>query len=118
MPSAIESAKDKAKQTAQTQKDQAAGRLGEMADALHGAAGKMNQGSEPLLANFAERAASGLEQVSAKLRSKDIDGLIREAESLARSQPLAFFGVSLAAGFLAMRYLKSSRAAESQTSQS
>lgn len=117
MPSAIESAKDKAKQTAQAQKDQAAGQLGEMAGALRGAAGQMNEGNQPMLGRMAERAASGLEQVSARLRAKDVDGLIRDAESFARSQPLAFFGVSLAAGFLAMRFLKSSQA-ESRNPQS
>jgi hypothetical protein len=118
MASAIDSAKDKAKQSAQARKDEAAGRLGEMAGALRGAAGEMQKGNERVLGRMAERAADGLENVSAKLRSKDIDGLVRDAESFARSQPLAFFGVSLAAGFLAMRFLKSAQgAADSQNPQ-
>ncbi len=113
MASAMQTAKDVAKQTAQAQKDAAARNLGDMAGALRGAAGQMNDGNQQLLGRMAERAASGLEQVSARLRSKDIDGLIRDAESFARSQPLAFFGVSLAAGFLAMRFLKSAQGAAS-----
>jgi len=109
MASAMQTAKDVAKQTGQAQKDAAAQNLGEMAGALRGAAGKMSDGDQQMLGNMAERAAGGLETISAKLRSQDIDGLLHEAESFARSQPLAFFGVSLAAGFLAMRFLKSSQ---------
>jgi hypothetical protein len=114
MATAMQAAKDAAKQTAQAQKDAAASNLGEMAGALRGAAGKMNEGNQQMLGSIAERAAGGLEQISARLRSQDIDGLIREAESFARSQPLAFFGASLAAGFLAMRFLKSSGKTDTQ----
>ena len=109
MASAMQTAKDVAKQTAQTQKDAAAANLGEMAGALRGAAGQMNEGQQQILGHMAESAAGGLEQISAKLRSRDIDGLISDAQAFARSQPLAFFGASLAAGFLAMRFLKSSQ---------
>jgi uncharacterized protein YukE len=105
-------AKDAAKQTAQTQKDAAAQNLGEMAGALRGAAGRMSEGNQQVLGQMAERAAHGLDQISSKLRSQDVDGLIREAEAFARAQPLAFFGASLAAGFLAMRLLKSSQSGE------
>lgn len=109
MATAMQAAKDAAKQTAQAQKDTAASNLGEMAGALRGAAGKMSEGDQQMLGSIAERAAGGLEQVSAKLRSRDIDALIRDAESFAREQPVAFFGLALAAGFLGMRYLKSSQ---------
>ena len=84
MASAMQTAKDVAKHTAQAQKDAAAQNLGEMAGALRGAAGKMNDGDQKILGNVAERAAGGLEQISAKLRSQDIDGLLREAEAFAR----------------------------------
>ena len=90
MASAIDTAKEKARQAAQSQKDAAAAKLEEM--------------SGPL----SERLADGIEQLSARLRSKDIDGLVREAEHFARAQPLAFFGLALAAGFLGVRYLKTS----------
>jgi hypothetical protein len=91
MASAIDSAREKAKQTAQTQKDAAAAKLEEM--------------SGPL----SERVADGIEQLSARLRSRDIDGLMRDAEEFARAQPVAFFGLAIAAGFLGVRYLKSSQ---------
>lgn len=109
MASPMQTAKDVAKSTAQQQKDAAAQNLGEMAGALRGAADKMSESDQQMLGRMTERAAGGLEQISAKLRSQDIDGLLREAEAFARSQPLVFFGASLAAGFLAMRFLKSSQ---------
>ena len=115
MTSATQTAKDAVKQTAQGQKDKAAQNLDDMAGALRGASGKMNEGDQRMLGNFAERAAGGLEQVSSRLRSKDVDGLLRDAESFAREQPIAFFGLSLAAGFLAMRFLKSSQSRETST---
>ena len=90
MASAIDTAKEKAKDTAQSQKDAAADKLDEM--------------SGPL----AEQVANGIDELSARLRAKDIDGLMREAEQFAREQPLAFFGLAVAAGFLGVRYLKSS----------
>lgn len=90
MASAIDSAREKAKQTAQSQKDSAAQKLEEM--------------SGPI----SERVADGIEQLSARLRSKDIDGLMRDAQEFARAQPVAFFGLAVAAGFLGVRYLKSS----------
>ena len=33
--------------------------------------------------------------------------MIREVEAFARSQPITFFGAAFAAGFLAVRFLKS-----------
>ena len=90
MASAIDTAKEKAREAAQSQKDAAAAKLEEMSGSLSG------------------RVAEGLEKLSARLRAKDVDALMREAEQFARVQPLAFFGLAVAAGFLGVRYFKSS----------
>jgi hypothetical protein len=76
------------------------------ADALRGAARQLD--GEPTMARFAQHAADGLERISGTLQSKDLNSLMREAESFARSQPALFLGAAVAAGFLAMRFLKSS----------
>ena len=55
-----------------------------------------------------EWAADGLERVSTTLRSNDLDGMVRQVQSFARSQPVAFFFAAAAAGFLATRFLKAS----------
>ena len=60
MASAIDTAKEKAREAAQSQKDAAAAKLEEMSGSLSG------------------RVAEGLEQLSARLRAKDVDALMRE----------------------------------------
>ena len=40
------------------------------------------------------------------LRNKDVSAMLRDLDNFARNQPVAFFGLALAAGFLAVRFLK------------
>jgi hypothetical protein len=82
-----------------------AAELHDFASALRGAARNVDQGGTA--ARVAEQAADGLERLSGTLRSKDVDGLIHDVESFARSQPAVFLGMAVAAGFLAIRFLKS-----------
>jgi len=88
------------------QKDTAASSLGSFAGALRKAARESDGGGEAPAARMAEWAADGLERVSSTLRSKDLNGMLREVESFARNQPVAFFFAAAAAGFLATRFLK------------
>jgi len=88
------------------QKDSAASSLGSFASALRKAARDSGGGGEAPATRMAEWAADGLERVSSTLRSKDLNGMVREVESFARSQPVAFFFAAAAAGFLATRFLK------------
>jgi len=55
-----------------------------------------------------EQANDGLRRFSDTLRNKDLDQMVREAESFARRQPALFLGAAALAGFLAVRFLKSS----------
>ena len=83
--------------------------LGDLAQALRKAAREMgNGGQQAQISRFAETAADGLERFSGSLRNKDLGGVMRDVESFARRQPVAFFGAAVAAGFLAVRFLKSS----------
>lgn len=90
------------------QQREAATGLGDMAGALRTAALEVESRQQPTVAKLAQCAADGLERLSGTLRNKDLDGMVRDAESFARRQPLVFFGAALAAGFLAVRFLKSS----------
>jgi hypothetical protein len=54
-------------------------------------------------------AAQGLERISGTLRNKDVSGMLHDMESFARQQPAAFFGLALAAGFITVRLMKSTR---------
>lgn len=57
---------------------------------------------------MAAHSADTLERFSETLRNKDLDGLLREVQDFARSQPAMFLGMAVAAGFLATRFLRSS----------
>ena len=57
---------------------------------------------------LAESASGALQRLSESVRGKDVSQLIQEAESFARRQPVAFLGAAALAGFLAVRFLKSS----------
>lgn len=99
--------KESARAIAGEQQRAAAGGLAEFASALRKAASEMGDGGQPpQVARFAESAAGGLERLSDSLREKDLSRLVRDVEAFARSQPVAFFGAAVAAGFLAVRFLK------------
>lgn len=104
-------AKELARGTFAQQQRTAASSLGSFAEALRKSARDMQGDSQQAgVARFAQSAADGLERLSGTLRSKDLDSFVRDAESLARRQPALFFGAAVAAGFLAVRFLKSSKA--------
>jgi hypothetical protein len=102
--------KDSARSMVANQQQAAASGLGEFAGALRKAAREMGGGnSQAPMSRMVESAADGLERVSSKLREKDLDGMLRDVESFARQQPLVFFGAAVAAGFLAMRFMKATK---------
>ena len=114
---ATASPRDQLQQAAQTTKDQAAGALnqqketaasslGSFAGALRKAARESEGGGDANATRIAEWAADGLERVSNTLRTKDLNGMVREVQSFARTQPVAFFCAAAAAGFLASRFFK------------
>ena len=100
---------DDAKETTRSklneQKDAAAQGIGDVAGALREAAQRRDDGDG--LGRLGASAADGLERLSGALRNKDVGTMLRDVESFARQQPVAFFGLALAAGFLAVRFVKS-----------
>ena len=103
-----DSAKQSARSTLSEQQKSAASGIGEFAGALRNAAKQMDGGQSPATARFANQAADALERMSGTLRSKDLDSMLRETERFARAQPALFIGAAAVAGFLAVRFLKSS----------
>jgi hypothetical protein len=102
---------DDAKETARSkmneQKDAAAEGIGEVAGALRDAARRQRgDGAGEPLARITGSAADGLDRLSSTLRNKDVGTMLRDLDEFARNQPVAFFGLALAAGFLAVRFLK------------
>ena len=102
---------DEAKETARSkidqQKDSAAEGIDQVAGALRSAAQRQRgDGASEPMARITGSAADGLERLSDTLRNKDVSAMLRDLDSFARNQPVAFFGLALAAGFLAVRFLK------------
>lgn len=100
-------AKEAARSKLNEQKDLAAGGINQVAGALREAAQRQpGDGAGQPLAQLTNSAAEGLEQLSNTLRNKDVATMLRDMDNFARNQPVAFFGMALAAGFLAVRFLK------------
>jgi len=114
MQNLAQSATEGVRSSLTEQKDTAASSLGSFAGALRKAA-KESDGEGQGAGRMAEWAADGLERVSSTLRSKDLDGMLREVQAFARQQPIAFFAAAVAAGFLATRFLKAGTGDESSS---
>jgi hypothetical protein len=99
---------DSARSLLDGQKESAANSLEGFAGALRRAAGEMGKGEGGPASRVAEAAADNLQRFSRALREKDFESLVRDAESFARRQPAVFLGAAAVAGFLAVRFLKSS----------
>jgi len=82
----------------------AASEVEDFAGALHGAAGSVDPDSPS--AHIAGGAAEALDRISQTLRSKELGTMVRDLESMARRQPALFLGAAVAAGFVAVRFLK------------
>ena len=102
-------AKDTTRSKLGEHKHTAASGIGDVASALRTSARELEGKEQPTVARLARGAADGLQQVSARLEGRDLEELMHDAESLARRQPAVFFGAALAAGFLAVRFMKSSQ---------
>ena len=101
--------KDKAVSSVNERKGTAAETLGSVAGALRAAAQDLRQGEGSGLGTYADGAARQIDKVAGYLREKDLTGLTRDAETVARRHPEVFLGGAFLAGIFAARFLKSSR---------
>ncbi len=101
-------AKEQGRQMLSGQKEKAAGQMDSVARALRSTADQLSNEDEAQTGRYVGFAAEQLESFGQRLREKDIDGLINDAQNMARRSPTAFFAGSVVAGFLLARFLKSS----------
>lgn len=95
-----------AKDQLESRKGQATMQLEQAAQSIRQSGEQFRQQGNAMLADVSEVAASGLEQANEFLRTRDIDGVIREAEATARRQPALVIGGGFAIAFLVTRLLK------------
>jgi hypothetical protein len=101
---------EKLRSAVESHKTAGADYISGLAGAIRRAAGEFDQ-EIPQAANYIRGAAEAIDDFSDALKRRDLSQVMREVQGFARSQPTAFLGASLVAGFAVVRFLKSSTAA-------
>lgn len=104
----VERVRERADAQLTTQKDKATDGIGTIARAIRGTTQELREQQHDTLAQYVDRAADELERLSSRLKNKDVGDLFRDAQKLARRQPVVFVGAAFAIGLLGARFLKSS----------
>jgi hypothetical protein len=92
-----------------TQKDRAVDGIGTVAQAVRQTTQQLRDQHHETIAQYVDQAANQLEQLSNRLREKDIGEFLRDAQQFAKRRPAIFIGSAFAAGLLGARFFKSSR---------
>lgn len=101
-------ASEQAKHVAEQRKGTVAESISGVARALQSTATSLENEQQDMFARAAYDAATKLQGFSTSLRDKDLDGIRRDAETLARTRPALFIGGCVAVGFALSRFLKAS----------
>jgi hypothetical protein len=105
---ASQQAKQQAQHFAEERKGTVAESISGVARALQSTATSLEGEQQDMFARAAYDAASKLQSFSASLRDKDLDGIRRDTEELARTRPALFIGGCVAIGFALSRFFKAS----------
>lgn len=100
-----------------SQKNKATEGLGTVAQAVRQSTQQLRDQQHETLAGYVESAANQIEQLSQRLRDKDVGELLEDAQRLARRQPAVFIGSAFALGLLGVRFFKSSARRDRQNQQ-
>jgi len=101
-------AKEKGRTMFDQQKESALGQVSSVAGAIRSTARNLEGEGQGQTAHYIQLIADQLESLSGRLRDKDLDTLVRDAQNIARRSPGTFLVGSVVAGFLLARFLKSS----------
>jgi hypothetical protein len=118
---ATELAKSVASETFDRVQDQAKTKQHVGADFLDKFAGNLREAAKsfdndaPIAASGIKAAAQYVDGAAEKLRNGSLQDLVNGATDFAKRQPAAFLGLSVLAGFAAVRFLKASSGAVSST---
>lgn len=91
-----------------TQKERAADGLEMVVGLLRQAGQQVSEQDKAPVAASIDGVADQVEQWSETLRTQDVSQLVEETKELARRQPALFVGGALVAGFLSVRFFRSS----------
>ena len=105
---AVSGAGDKLRSAAEGQKNAGADFVTGIAAAVRRAAGEFDN-QVPQAGEYIRRAADQIDSTSDAIRQRDLSELLGGVQDFARRQPTAFLGATVLAGFVAIRFLKSSK---------
>jgi uncharacterized protein YjbJ (UPF0337 family) len=109
---AVSGAGDKLRSAVEDQKNAGADFVTGIAAAVRRAAGEFDD-QIPHAGEYIRRAADQIDNTSDAIRQRDFGQLLQGVQDFARRQPSAFLGATVLAGFVAIRFLKSSNASGS-----
>jgi ElaB/YqjD/DUF883 family membrane-anchored ribosome-binding protein len=101
-------AQEQAKSAVETRKEQAVEGLEGIAQAFRQTGQNLRTAEQGAVANYSEQVANQIERLSSFLSERNVDQLLGDAESYARSRPEIFLGGAFALGLLVGRFIKSS----------
>jgi len=91
------------------QKSKAADTVSSVAQTLHSSGQQLRQDGKDDVGRYVERAADQVERIASYLNSAELSDVMHRVEGFARRQPAAFMAGAFAVGFVASRFLKSTR---------
>jgi uncharacterized phage infection (PIP) family protein YhgE len=103
---AAETVREKAEELAEDGKAAGADQIEGFARAARTAADDLDKQS-PHIAGYVRQAADGIEQAANSVRNRSVGEFVEMMGSFARTQPTAFFGSAVLAGFVMSRFVKS-----------
>ncbi|WP_310220526.1 nutrient deprivation-induced protein [Neorhizobium sp. 2083] len=104
----ISQAADKAKETANEQKNIIAKQLRGVASAVEKAGSELQGGDQRAVGDMARRMGSSMRKFADDIKDRDLGQVAGLAEDFGRKQPAAFLGIAALAGFAASRFLAAS----------
>jgi len=113
---AVSGAGNKLRSAAEDQKNVGADFVTGIATAVRRAAGGFED-QIPQAGEYIRRAADQIDHTSDAIRERDLGELLQGVQDFARRQPTAFLGATVLAGFVAIRFLKSSKSSGAGASQ-
>jgi ElaB/YqjD/DUF883 family membrane-anchored ribosome-binding protein len=90
------------------QKDRATEGVSSVAQAVRQSTQQLRDNRHETIAQYVEQAVDRVEQFADRLKEKDVDELVRDAQQFARRNPALFVGAAFGVGVVAARFLKSS----------
>lgn len=109
----MDNLKDRAGEQLETRihegKQRAAGTLNDVAESLLSSSRNLREGGNENASRYMERAADQFDRLASYLDRADVHQMLDQVEDFGRRQPGAFIAGAFAVGFLASRFLKSSR---------